>query len=263
MDLGLKGKNAIVTGGSQGVGFAIAQGLAREGCNVALGARGKDKLEEATKELKTLSVKALSIISDFSTSEGCDNFVQEAANTLGGLDIVINNVGGMVPGNIESITDKDWQETIDRNLMSYIWTSRAAAPHLRKSNAGRVLSVSGLSGTQLLPGSWSTTITNAGIHGMTKLLANELATDNITVNAIAPGTVRTEAWMGPRADAMAKARGITSDEVRAIMAANAMLDRLAEPEEIGDVAAFLVSEKNSYMTGTVVEVCGGWGKYIG
>ena len=98
---------------------------------------------------------------------------------------------------------------------------------------------------------------------LTKLLANELATDNITVNAIAPGTVKTEAWMGPRADAMAKARGITSDEVRAIMAANAMLDRLAEPEEIGDVAAFLVSEKNSYMTGTVVEVCGGWGKYIG
>jgi NAD(P)-dependent dehydrogenase (short-subunit alcohol dehydrogenase family) len=263
MDLGLKGKNAVVTGGSQGVGFAIAQGLAREGCNVALGARGKHKLEEAANDLQTLGVEALPIISDFSTSEGCHNFIQQAANSMGGVDIVINNVGGMVPGNIESITDKDWQNTIDRNLMSYIWTSRAAVPHLRNSSAGRVLSVSGLSGTQLLPGSWSTTITNAGIHGMTKLLANELAANNITVNAIAPGTVKTEAWMGPRAEAMAKARGITSDEIRTSMAANAMLDRLAEPEEIGDVAAFLVSEKNSYMTGTVVEVCGGWGKYIG
>ena len=160
-------------------------------------------------------------------------------------------------------SDDEWKDTVDRNLMSYIWTSRAAVPYLRKSNAGRVLNVSGLSGTQLLAGSWSTTITNAGIHGMTKLLASELAPDNITVNAIAPGTVKTEAWMGPRADAVAKARGISSDEVRAIMAANAMLDRLAEPEEIGDVATFLVSVKNSYMTGTVVEVCGGWGKYIG
>ncbi len=263
MDLGLKGKNAIVTGGSQGVGFAIAQGLAREGCNVALGARGEDKLKTASGELENLGVKSPPIIIDFSTSEGCNNFVQEAANSLGNIDIVINNVGGMVPGNIESITDEEWQDTVDRNLMSYIWTSRAAVPFLKKSNAGRVLSVSGLSGTQLLPGSWSTTITNAGIHGMTKLLASELAAENITVNAIAPGTVKTEAWMGPRAEAVAKARGITSDEVRAMMAANAMFNRLAEPEEIGDVAAFLVSEKNSYMTGTVVEVCGGWGKYIG
>ncbi|MEE3000180.1 MAG: SDR family oxidoreductase [Pseudomonadota bacterium] len=263
MDLGLKNKNAIVTGGSQGVGFAIAEGLAREGCNIALGARGQDKLEESSKELEKLGVTAVPIVIDFSTSEGCNTFVSASAEKLGGIDIVINNVGGMVPGNIESITDEEWQDTVDRNLMSYIWTSRAAVPHLRKSTAGRVLSVSGLSGTQLLPGSWSTTITNAGIHGMTKLLASEMASENITVNAIAPGTVKTEAWMGPRADAVAKARGISSDEVRKIMAANAMLDRLAEPEEIGDVAAFLVSEKNSYMTGTVVEVCGGWGKYIG
>ena len=147
--------------------------------------------------------------------------------------------------------------------MSYIWTSRAAVPYLRESDSGRVLSVSGLSGTQLFPGTWASTLPNAGIHGMTKLLANELAIDNITVNAIAPGTVKTEAWMGPRAEATAKARGITPDEVRQAMADQTMLKRLAEPEEIGDVAAFLVSQKNSYMTGNTVEVCGGWAKYIG
>ena len=140
---------------------------------------------------------------------------------------------------------------------------RAALPHLKQSSSGRILNVSGLSGTQLLPGAWTTTIANTGILGITKQLANELAANNITVNSICPGTVRTEAWMGPRADAMAKARGMTSDEVRAMMASFAMLNRLAEPEEIGDVAAFLVSEKNSYMTGTTVEVCGGWSKYLG
>ncbi|MAV86965.1 MAG: hypothetical protein CMM67_01820 [Rhodospirillaceae bacterium] len=263
MDLGLKDKNAIITGGSQGVGFAIAQGLAREGCNIAIGARGKEKLEESANKLKEMSVNVAPIISDFSASTGCNNFVQKAAEALGSIDIVINNVGGATPGTIETISDELWEEVINRNLMSYIWTSRAAVPYLRESDSGRVLSVSGLSGTQLFPGTWASTLPNAGIHGMTKLLANELAIDNITVNAIAPGTVKTEAWMGPRAEATAKARGITPDEVRQAMADQTMLKRLAEPEEIGDVAAFLVSQKNSYMTGNTVEVCGGWAKYIG
>lgn len=263
MDLGLKGKNAIVTGGSQGVGLAIAQGLAREGCNVAIGARGQEKLEGAAEGLRALGVDAHAIVTDFSTSEGCAKFVEEAAAKMGGIDIVVNNVGGMTPGSIESLTDDQWQGSIDLNLMSFIWTSRAALPHLKDSSAGRVLNVSGLSGTQLLPGAWTTTIANTGILGMTKMLAAELAASNITVNSICPGTVRTEAWMGPRAEGMGKARGMTPDEVRAMMASFAMLNRLAEPEEIGDVAAFLVSGKNSYMTGTTVEVCGGWSKYIG
>jgi NAD(P)-dependent dehydrogenase (short-subunit alcohol dehydrogenase family) len=128
---------------------------------------------------------------------------------------------------------------------------------------GRILNVSGLTGTQLLPGAWSTTIGNAGIHGMTKQLAALCAPDNITVNAICPGTTATEAWMGPRAEAMGKARGMSGEEVRKEVGGFAMLNRLARPEEIGDVAAFLVSDKASYMTGTTVEVCGGWAKYIG
>ena len=263
MDLGLTGKNAIVTGGSQGVGLAIAQGLAREGCNVAIGARGKERLDQAADNLRSLGVSSFPVIADFSSSEGCSKFVADASAQLGGIDILINNVGGMTPGSIESLTDEQWQASIDLNLMSFIWTSRAALPHLKQSSAGRILNVSGLSGTQLLPGAWTTTIANTGILGITKQLANELAANNITVNSICPGTVRTEAWMGPRAEGMAKARGITADEVRTMMASFAMLNRLAEPEEIGDVAAFLVSAKNSYMTGTTVEVCGGWSKYLG
>lgn len=263
MDLGLRNKNAIITGGSQGVGLAIAHGLAREGCNIVLGARGQDKLDSAVSDLQKLGVTAKSIVTDFSKSEGCSQFVDEASNLLESIDILVNNVGGMTPGSLESLTDEQWETSINLNLMSFIWTSRATIPYLKQSKAGRILNVSGLSGTQLLPGAWTTTIANTGILGMTKQLANELAANNITVNSICPGIVRTEAWMGPRADAMAKAQGKTSDEVRSMMASFAMLNRLAEPEEIGDVAAFLVSEKNSYMTGTTVEVCGGWGKYLG
>ncbi len=263
MDLGLKNKNAIITGGSQGVGLAIARGLAREGCNIAIGARGQDKLNSAVSDLQKLGVTAKAITTDFSKSEGCSHFVEQANDQLGSIDILVNNVGGMTPGSLESLTDEQWKSSINLNLMSFIWTSRAAIPYLKQSGAGRVLNVSGLSGTQLLPGAWTTTIANTGILGVTKQLASELAANNITVNSICPGTVRTEAWMGPRADAMAKARGMTSDEVRAMMASFAMLNRLAEPEEIGDVAAFLVSERNAYMTGTTVEVCGGWAKYLG
>lgn len=263
MDLGLKNKVAIITGGSQGVGLAIAQGLAREGCNIAIGARGKEKLDSAVSDLEKLGVAAAAIVSDFSRPEGCTTFVEQAGSRFESIDILVNNVGGMTPGSIESLTDEQWEASINLNLMSFIWTSRAAIPYLKNSSSGRILNVSGLSGTQLLPGAWTTTIANTGILGITKQLANELASANITVNSICPGTVRTEAWMGPRADAMAKARGMTSDEVRSMMASFAMLNRLAEPEEIGDVAAFLVSDKNSYMTGTTVEVCGGWSKYLG
>jgi NAD(P)-dependent dehydrogenase (short-subunit alcohol dehydrogenase family) len=263
MDLGLKGKRAIITGGSDGVGLAIAQALAREGCNVAIGARGRDKLDTAVDGLKALGVDAHGITADFSTAKGCDQFVADAAAALGGIDILVNNVGGMTPGSIESLSDEDWAKSIDINLMSYIRTARAALPHIRKSDMGRILNVSGLSGTQLLPGAWSTTIGNTAIHGLTKQLAQQCGAENITVNAICPGTVRTAAWMGPRAEAMGKATGKSGEEVRAMMASFAMLNRLAEPEEIGDTAAYLVSAKNSYMTGTTVEVCGGWAKYIG
>lgn len=263
MDLGLKNKNAIITGGSQGVGLAIAEALAREGCNIAIGARGQDRLEKVAGELGNYGVKTIPIVSDFSETKGCIEFVDQAEEALGSIDILINNVGGMHPGSIETLDDEQWRASIDLNLMSYIRTARACIPHLKKSKAGRVLNVAGLSGTQLFQGTWTSTISNTAILGMTKQLASELAPDNITVNSICPGIVKTEAWMSWRADALGKAKGMTGEEVRNMMSSLSMLNRLGEPEEIGNVAAFLVSTRNSYMTGTTVEICGGMSKYIG
>jgi 3-oxoacyl-[acyl-carrier protein] reductase len=261
MDLGLKGKNALITGGSQGLGLAIAKALAEEGCNVAIGARGLEHLDRAAVELKKTGVKVAPIAVDFMSEDGCRKFVDEATEALGGCDILVNNVGGMVPGTLESLTPVEWQESINRNLLSYVYTTKFAIPHLKKSKAGRILNISGISGTMLLPGALSTTLPNAAIIGFSKLMANDLAPFNILVNNLCPGMVAVDSW-GPRAERMAKARGTTPDQVRDAMAGMTMLNRWGRPEEMGWIAAFLVSEKNSYMTGTTVESCGGATKYL-
>jgi 3-oxoacyl-[acyl-carrier protein] reductase len=261
MDLGLKGKNAAITGSSQGIGYAIARSLAQEGCNVALCARGNERLEQARKELDKLGVKVVTIVADLGTEAGCQEFVAKAAAGLGGLDILVNNVGGMIPGTLASLGTEEWDRVLSVNLMAAVYTTKFAVEHLKKNGDARILNVSGVSGTQLLPGALTTTLPNAAIIGFSKVMAGELGPAGITVNNICPGLTNTESW-GPRAEAMAKVRGVTADQVRASIAQQTLLGRWAEPEEIGDVAAFLVSAKNSYMTGTTVEVCGGFTRYI-
>jgi NAD(P)-dependent dehydrogenase (short-subunit alcohol dehydrogenase family) len=261
MDLGLKGRKAAVTGSSQGIGFAIAEALAKEGCHVALSARGEDRLAKAKASLESHGVTVIAVKADLGTDGGCKSFVEQAAEGLGGIDILVNNVGGMIPGTLDSLTADDWQRVLNVNLMAAVYTTKYAIAHLKNAKAARILNVSGVSGKQLLPGSLTTTIPNAGIIGFSKVMAGELGKVGITVNNICPGLTNTESW-GPRAEAMAKVRGVTADDVRAGIAAQTLLGRWAEPEEIGNVAAFLVSEKNSYMTGTTVEVCGGFNRYI-
>lgn len=261
MDLGLKNKNALITGSSQGIGFAIAEALAREGSNVAISARNAERLEQARERLAAHGTEVAAVTTDFSSEAGCKRFVEEATRQLGGIDILVNNVGGMIPGTLESLSEDDWERVLKVNLMAAVYTTKHALPHLKKAANARVLNVSGVSGKQLLPGSLTTTIPNAGIIGFSKVMAGELGPTGITVNNICPGLTNTESW-GPRAEAMAKVRGVTADDVRAAIASQTLLGRWAEPEEIGQVAAFLVSARNSYMTGTTVEVCGGFNRYI-
>jgi 3-oxoacyl-[acyl-carrier protein] reductase len=261
MDLGLKGRNAAISGSSQGIGFAIAMALAKEGCNVALSARGAQGLDAAAKEIRALGVDAVGVVTDFSTEDGCKQFVDGAAQKLGGIDILVNNVGGLIPGSLEALTAEQWDKILNLKLMAAVHTTKHALPHLRKAKGARILNVSGVTGRQLLPGSWTTTLTNTAIIGFSKLVAAEVGAAGITVNNICPGFTNVKSW-APRAEAMAKARGTTADQVRAGIAGQTLLGRWAEPEEIGNVAAFLVSAKNSYMTGTTVEVCGGFTRYI-
>jgi 3-oxoacyl-[acyl-carrier protein] reductase len=261
MDLGLKGKNAAITGSSQGIGYAIAAALASEGCNVALSARGGERLAKAVKDMQGRGVKAVGIVADLGTEQGCQRFVEGAAEQLGGIDILVNNVGGMVPGTLDTLTPEQWTAILNAKLMAAVYTTKYALPHIKKSKAGRILNVSGVTGKQLVAGALTTTLSNAGIIGFSKVMAGELGALGITVNNICPGFTKVESW-GPRAEAMAKVRGTTAEQVRAGIANQTLLGRWAEPEEIANVAAFLVSARNSYMTGTTVEVCGGFNRYI-
>ena len=261
MDLGLKGKNAAITGSSQGIGNAIADSLAQEGCNVTISGRNQERLDQAVKNLMAKGIKAIGVNCDLSSDEGCKKFISETVTKFGGLDILVNNVGGMIPGTVDSMTEELWNTVLNTNLMSYVHTTKYAVPHLKKSSEGRILNVSGVTGKQLLAGALTTTIPNTAIIGFTKIMAAELGGDGITVNNICPGFTNTESW-GPRAEKMAEVRGITSDQMRDGVSAQTLLGRWAEPKEIGDAAAFIVSAKNSYMTGTTVEVCGGFAKYI-
>ena len=261
MDLGLKGKNAAITGSSQGIGYAIATALAKEGCNVALSARGEERLAAAVKDMQGRGVSAVGIVADLATEQGCKEFVEKAAAGLGGLDILVNNVGGMIPGTLESLTPETWAKALNVNLMAAVYSTKYAVPFIKKSSTGRILNVSGVTGKQLMVGALTTTIPNAGLIAFSKLMAGELGPAGITVNNICPGFTNVESW-GPRAEAMAKVRNVTPDQVRAGIANQTLLGRWAEPEEIGNVAAFLVSARNSYMTGTTVEVCGGFTRYI-
>ncbi len=261
MDLGLKGKTAVVTGSSQGIGNAIAEALAQEGCNVALSARGEERLDQAVASIEAKGVKAVGVQCDLSGEAGCAAFIEKAAGDLGGIDILVNNVGGMIPGTLDSMTDELWETVLNTNLMAYVHTTKHAVPLLKKSSTGRILNVSGVTGKQLLPGALTTTIPNSAIIGFTKIMAAELGGEGITVNNICPGFTNTESW-GPRAEGMAKVRGVSADAVREGIAGQTLLGRWAEPQEIGEMAAFLVSERNGYMTGTTVEVCGGFAKYL-
>jgi 3-oxoacyl-[acyl-carrier protein] reductase len=261
MDLGLQNKNAAITGSSQGIGYAIAEALAREGCNIAISARGTERLEQARNQLSEHGSKVVAIQADLASEAGCKDFVDQVKESFGTLDILVNNVGGMIPGTLESLSEDDWERVLNVNLMATVYTTKYALPLLKKADKARILNVSGVSGKQLLPGALTTTIPNAGIIGFSKVMAGELGAQGITVNNICPGLTNTESW-GPRAEAMAKVRGVTADDVRNAIAAQTLLGRWAEPEEIGNVAAFLVSDKNSYMTGTTVEVCGGFNRYL-
>jgi 3-oxoacyl-[acyl-carrier protein] reductase len=261
MDLGLNGKNAAITGSSQGIGYAIATALAKEGCNVALSARNEQRLSSAAEKLQALGVKAVGIVADLATELGCKRFADEAASQLGGIDILVNNVGGMIPGTLDSLTSEQWSKALNGKLMAAVYTTKYAVPYIKKSRSGRILNVSGVTGTQLMLGTFTTTLPNSAIIGFSKVMAGELGAAGITVNNICPGFTNVDSW-GPRAEAMAKVRGTTADQVRAGIAAQTLLGRWAEPDEIGNVAAFLVSERNTYMTGTTVEVCGGFTRYI-
>jgi len=242
MDLGLTGKVAIVTGGSRGIGRAIARELAREGVDVAICARQRQALDEAAKALsQETGRRIIPIVADTMSSESVAAMVDATVRALGHVDVLVNNAstpGGMVKGPLAEADDKTLLEDIDTKVVGYLRCAKAVAPHMQQRKWGRIINIGGLSGRR--SGNISG-LRNAAVVHLTKTLADELGAHGITVNLVHPGATRTE-----RTDAETERR-----------AASNAIRRIVDASEIAQVVAFLASVKAANLTGVAIDASGG------
>ncbi len=247
MDLGLGGKAAIVGGASAGMGFAISQALAAEGCAVTMCARDEARLQESAGRIQG----AIAIAGDVRDPAVLERLVNETVAARGRLDIVVNNAGGPPPGTFESTPDEAWADAFELSLRSVVRLTRLALPHLRASGSGRVVNVTSWSVREPIPNLILSNAIRPGVLGWAKSVAHELGRDGITVNTIAPGKVATgrmhELWKSRPDPAAAEAEDIASIPV----------GRMGQPEEIAAAVAFLCSEQAGYISGVVLPVDGG------
>ncbi|MGR8948948.1 MAG: SDR family NAD(P)-dependent oxidoreductase [Gammaproteobacteria bacterium] len=256
MDLGLQDRVAIVTGSSYGIGRAIAELLVEEGAKVALCARNIDALEETA---SALGSNAIAIQADMTSPSDIRNMFDKTLNAFGKLDILVNNAGGTHLSQLLDLPDEDWQQNIDVNLFSVIRCTRLAIPHMQKQKWGRVINLSSIFGKQPGGGMIDYNATKAAVISLTKTLADELAGDNVLVNAVCPGPVHTPLWDNA-------AQMIDPNDPQGMMdsfaAANIPIGRFGRAEEIASLVAFLASERSSFITGAAYDIDGGMVKYM-
>ena len=257
MDLGLKGKRAVVLASSSGLGLGIAGMLCAEGANVLLSGRSQDKLENAADRLTNIGPGSASyLVVDLSDPTSATSLFGAAKEALGGVDILVNNTGGPPPGGVEGQAADTWRSEFDTMVVRLIEMTNLCLPGMRERGWGRVLTVASSGVVQPIPNlSISNTIRSA-LVGWNKSLSNEVAADGITLNILAPGRIHTD-----RTDqldaAAAKRLGKSIDEVREASQATIPARRYGEVEEFASVAAFLVSQPASYVTGGVIRCDGG------
>ncbi|HEY4553371.1 MAG TPA: SDR family oxidoreductase [Bacillaceae bacterium] len=256
MEMGLKGKTALVMASSQGLGRAIAEQLVKEGANVMLASRNEEKLKQVRNELAAMGTgKAEYTVCDITNKHDIHLAVRRAADIFGRLDILVNNAGGPTAGGFEDISDEEWHKSFELNLLSYIRLVREALPYLKKQG-GRIINIASISIREPIPGLILSNTFRLGIVGLAKSLAEELAPYGILVNTVAPGRILTER-IQELDKATAAKKGMTVDEVAAAARKSIPLGRDGKPEEFARVVAFLASEANTYMTGSSFFVDGG------
>jgi 3-oxoacyl-[acyl-carrier protein] reductase len=251
MDLGLTELRVLVTGGSAGIGLATAEMLVGERARVVIASRHPQQ------EADRLGI--IGIAADLSTGEGCDLAVSGAVEALGGLDALINNVGIARIGQFEAIADRQWQTAWETNVMSYVRCIRAALPHLRESPRAAIVNVASTSGKRPSAGMPEYSVTKAAVLSLSRLVADSHAGDGIRCNAVAPGPTLSPAWLavGGLADQTAAGSDRSREDVLGAVAAGRPLKRMAEPDEIAAVIAFLCSPRASYVTGAAWSADGG------
>jgi NAD(P)-dependent dehydrogenase (short-subunit alcohol dehydrogenase family) len=241
----LNGKTALVTGGTMGLGAAIARELARRGADIALAARNVGgPAEEVKAAIEAVGRRCLLIAADFSQPEDCAKAVEQTANEFSRLDVLVHNAGGPSPGRIEDVTPEQWRQTMDLHVNANYYLVRAALPHMRKHKEGCIITVSSTAGVLGVPGAIAYATAKGAIPQFTRSLARDLADDNIRVNCVAPGVKRTRF----HAD-------MTPERKELNLKQRIPLHREGTPEQVADVVALLVT--NDYMTGETIVIDGG------
>jgi 3-oxoacyl-[acyl-carrier protein] reductase len=254
--LGLEGRRALVTGGSKGLGEAIARELVAEGARVAICSRNEAEVLTAAEELGAEHAQA----ADVTDPEQVRGFVARSAEVLGGIDFLVNNAGGAHPGTFETLNDENWVADLDVKLFSLIRCSRAVLPHMRAAGGGRIVNIGAVYSRYPDPTFFATSVNRAAGNSFTKTLALETAKDNILVNGINIGFVTTPQWDNIH---RRRAPDVPREEFFATFAAQEVpLGRFGTPEEVSGLVAFLLSDRAGYITGASIDVAGGMGRYV-
>lgn len=249
MDLGLRDKVALVTGGSRGIGKATVLDFAQEGCKVAFSARGPEALQHTSDAVRATGAAVLPIQADMTSPHDIERMVQQTVATFGGIDILVNNVGGSRGGQSWDTSDEDWEVVLDLNLFAAIRASRLAIPVMRQHGGGRIINISSIYGRES-GGAMTYNAAKASMISWSKALARQLAQDDILVNVVAPGSILFPGGSWERRQQ--ENPGMIENFVKTDMP----LGRFGRPEEVAAMVVFLASERASLMTGACVNVDG-------
>ncbi len=262
MDLGLKNKVALVAAASQGLGKASAFALAREGASLVICSRHEESINKTAEEIRVVTgANVLPVVADVSRKADITTFVQTAINEYGTVHVLVNNAGGPPTGHILTLAEEEWERGMQLTLMSVVRLVREVLPSMEKQRWGRIISIVSIAAKQPINELLISSTLRPGILGLSKVLSNQYARDNITVNTICPGLILTK-----REEELSVSRAadkkMTFEEYMAESAKAIPAGRLGRPEEIGDVVAFLASEQASYINGVNLLVDGGFARGI-
>lgn len=255
MDLGLKGRTAMIAAASKGLGKACALALAQEGCRVSICSRDAENLKKAVEEISAHG-EVTAIAADVSTLPGLESWHQATVDAFGEPDILVTNTGGPPVSRFMQLSDEQWLAGVESTLMNVVRLSRLVIPGMQQRRWGRIIHLTSLVAKQPVDELTISSTLRAGLSGLTKTMANQLGPDNITVNAVLMGHILTDRQQH-LADAVTKAQGITHEQYFEQKTAEIPLRRIGEPREVGEVVAFLASERAGYVTGVSLQVDGG------